>query len=76
MGCATGYAADEAAWRKVVIASGENLRDSTIDNYMPPHIILRNLHGDIVQLFTQHGVLRRHNLMIIKIDCASSRNFN
>ena len=54
----SGFSHDETAWRQVVIASGENLRDDVIEDYMPPHIILRNLHGDIVQVFTQHGTLR------------------
>ena len=52
-----GFQSDLAAWRLAIPDRGRGIEDNAVKGYLPPHIILADLDGDVRQLITAHGVL-------------------
>ncbi|MDA3963117.1 MAG: hypothetical protein PF961_20215, partial [Planctomycetota bacterium] len=53
-----GLVSDLDIWRRVVPASGHPLDDDIAQGYMPPHIPLITLAGDVYGVVTAGGILR------------------
>jgi len=53
-----GFNANKQLWRRLVPASGNGLDSHIVSNYLPPHIVLRDLNGDVHGIFTAQGLLR------------------
>ncbi len=54
----TGLEADQDLWREVVPARGRRLDANIVSDYMPPHIVVRNLQGDVIEILSEGGRLR------------------
>jgi len=53
-----GFTANPEAWRKAYPGKPHKGVDpNAVANFMPPHMVLTALNGDIVRLYTAHGVL-------------------
>ncbi len=52
-----GFQADEAVWRRAVPATGRYVEETTVKNFLPPHLVIIDLDGDVRMVVTAHGVL-------------------
>jgi len=53
----TGFQADDAVWRRAVPATGRHVEETTVSNFIPPHLVIIDLDGDVRMLVTAHGAL-------------------
>lgn len=52
-----GFKADLAAWRRALPEKGPHIENAIVTNFLPPHIVVTNLAGDVRELITAGGVL-------------------
>jgi len=52
-----GFAADLVDWRKAVPERGRGIGRDTTRGFLPPHLLLVGMNGDIRSLITAHGVV-------------------
>lgn len=53
-----GLVADQQGWREVVPARDRRLDSDIVEGYLPPHIVVRNLQGDVLEILSAGGSLR------------------
>jgi hypothetical protein len=51
-----GFAAEEAVWRQAITTRGQGAE--AVSGFIPPHLVITDLDGDVVNLITAHGALR------------------
>jgi hypothetical protein len=52
-----GFLCDRADWRKAMPERGPHIEQAIVTDFLPPHIVVANLNGDVRHLITEHGVL-------------------
>jgi hypothetical protein len=52
-----GFACDEARWRLAVPDHGDRVDENAVKGFLPPHLVIADLDGDLHLLVTRHGVL-------------------
>ncbi len=53
----SGFQSDIATWRVAVPNTGRHVEETTVSNFLPPHLVVIDLDGDVRMLATAHGVL-------------------
>ncbi|MBA2479227.1 MAG: hypothetical protein H0V44_01090 [Planctomycetes bacterium] len=54
----TGFQADLEAWRKVVTTHGKGIGKNAVTDFLPPHLVIAGLDGDIDRVVTAGGELK------------------